>query len=553
MVRRASVDSGEAHAHARRDLPQVFILTRTVASRELVAHRCARAAEAGVTTGMDLAHARSLLPSRLNAHVEPHRPERDAMALHALAVRLCKFSPLVAPDPPDGLVLDITGVAHLFGGELLLLRQIARFLHSRGFVARISAASTIGCAWAMARHADQAFSSVLPGGERDALTRLPTCALRIDDTLSHALAEIGITTIGDVLRLPPASLAARFDPALLRRLSQALGRAPETIEPVRPRPPARAGLMFDGHTDAWEAVHEAARTLLHELCDVLAEQERGVRQLDVTLQRPKPATNPHAGVEASDLARHAVPPDVQIMLSHPNRSAAHLWSLLRPRLERIDLAGGVEGVVLSASRTGRLRHEQQVSDGLGGQEPTFNKAAWGELIDTLSSRLGIDRVVYKESVASHLPERTVRVCPAVRGVAISTRHERPTPRVQQDAVPRGDRPTRLFARPERVEVLAVAPDGPLASVAWRGRRWSVLHCAGPERLEQEWWRWQPLTDTKKPSRTKTSKPTPRQIQIAPPARDYFRVQLENGHWVWMFRHINADGASLCWFVHGVWA
>lgn len=549
MVRRACVDLGEGHANARRDLPQAIILTRTVASRELVAHRCARAAEAGVTTGMDLAHARSLLPSRLNAHVEPHRPERDAMALHALAVRLCKFSPLVAPDPPDGLVLDITGVAHLFGGELLLLRRIAKFLHMRGFAARVAVASTIGCAWAMARYAEQPFASVLPGGERDALTRLPTRALRIDDALTHALAEIGIATLGDVLRLPPASLASRFDPALLRRLSQALGRAPETLEPVRPRPPARAGLMFDGHTDAWEAVHEAARTLLHELCDVLAEQERGVRQLDVTLQRPKPATNPHAGVQASDLARHAVPPDVQIMLSHPNRSAAHLWSLLRPRLERIDLAGGVEGVVLLASRTGRLRHEQQVSDGLGGQEPTFNKAAWGELIDTLSSRLGVDRVVYKESVASHLPERTVRVCPAVRGVATSTRHEKQPPRVQQDAVPRGDRPTRLFARPERAEVLAVAPDGPLASVAWRGRRWSVLHCAGPERLEQEWWRWQPLTDTKKTSRTKAT----RQIQIAPPARDYFRVQLENGHWVWMFRHINADGASLCWFVHGVWA
>lgn len=493
-----------------------MLLTRAVASREVVAGCCGAAARAGVREGMDLAQARSLLPAGVTPRVEEHRAERDAEMLRSLARWALRYSPMVAADGADGLLIDATGTERLHRGEPRLVRAVAAGMERLGLSARVASAGTFGCAWALARHGEHALAMAGSGREREALSPLPVAALRVDDVTVRGLEEIGITTVGQVLDLPRASLASRFDDQLLRRVRQALGEEEEAINPVRPEPPTRAGIVFDGPTDRPESVEAAAREVLEELAAGLARRERGVRRLDIELARPR-----------------AEPTRVRIDLSRPSRSVKHLWSLLRSRLERVDLGEGVEGVALTATRTGRLRHEQAASAALGAEEERASGTAWGELVDTLVSRLGAERVLRAELVESHLPERAARERSVMEA---DPSRGRGVPA----AYATGDRPTVLFARPEAASAMALTPDGPVMSLSWRGTRLGVLACAGPERIGQEWWRWdpplEPEIDTK------------RRPRLAPPERDYFRVQVEGGRWLWVFRHVGTGR----WFVHGEW-
>lgn len=532
--------------------PFVVLLTRTIASRELVERRCERAINLGVREGMDLAQARSLLPSHLRLHHEEHRSDRDAEALHALACWALRVSPIVAPDPPDGLLIDITGTPALRRGEAWTIRTLAARLRARGFESRIAAASTFGTAWALARHGDHGLSRVAPDREREALEDLPIAALRVGEATQQGFREIGIRSVGEVMRLPRASLAARFDAELLHRLQQALGEIGEAIEPVRPPPPIVSELKFDGPTDHWESVEAAVRRVLEQLVTQLTSRERGVRRLDLDLIRPR-----------------AAPTRVKITLSRPSRSGKHLWSLVRNRLERVDLSEGCEGVVLHATKTARLRHAQLGSFELGANPGDVSGHAWGEMVDTLVGRLGADQVVRLEPVESHLPERAIRVR--------SVLEEEPRARTNGSArATNADRPTTLFARPEPADAMALTPDGPLLSLGWRGRRWNVITCRGPERLGPEWWRWgcegditkhgaglgrrgeekgQHKERVKGEMREDMPAPAARERRRArgrappPPDRDYFAVQTEEGRWLWVCRQCETGA----WFVHGEWS
>ena len=245
-------------------------------------------------------------------------------------------------------------------------------------------------------------------------------------------------------------------------------------------------------------------------------QEKGVRRLELELRRPD------APAETTTLT-----------LSRSSRSIRHLWTLLRSRLERIDLRAGVEGVVLHAARTARLRHEQMNSLALGGSANKVSQAAWGELVDNLTDRLGPARVLCIDAAESHLPECAWKERPALED----------PPRFRSAVTP-ADRPSRLYPRPEPAEAIALTPDGPVFDLSWRSRRWRVLACAGPERLGPEWWRWSRPSHVADPrsQRTRTSRPMP-------PDRDYFALQLETGLWVWACRQLRTRR----WFVHGEWS
>ena len=518
--RRSARETLDGPGDRARRRHEMVVLTRPVASRELVSRRCELAAMAGVAEGMDLAHARTLLPNGVVLRVEPHRPDRDAAALHALACWAVRFSPLVAPDPPDGLLIDITGTERVHGGEARLIRSVGGKIRRLGFSVRVAAAATFGCAWGVARFGTHALSRTPSGREREAISGLPLAALRLDEATILTLNEIGIACVGDLLALPRSSLASRFGEATVRRVHQALGSGAERIEPVRPAPPLRCGLIFDGPTDHWESIETAVRRTVEEMTTHLARRERGVRQLDLHLLRPR-----------------AAPTIIQLTLSRPSRALPHLWSLTRSRLERIDLTDGVEGVSLTATQTARLRHQQSGSSALGAGEDHVAETAWGELIDTLVSRLGADGVLRMEPVESHLPEQAFRERFAME----------PLPRAPIASVTPNDRPTILFPRPEPAEAMALTPDGPLVCLGWRGRSWKVLRCCGPERIGQEWWRWEP---PESPDGIAT--PCARRggaRRGVPPDRDYFSVQTENGRLLWIFRHVETSR----WFVHGEWS
>lgn len=450
---------------------------------------------------MTAAHARALLTSSL-VHVEARREVREARALTALARHALHLSPWPAPDPPDGLLLDITGCAHLFGGEWGLGRAALASMSRLGFDARAAIASTFGCAWALARFGDSRLKIIAPGGEREALEPLPPRALRIDSETEAALADLGIERVSDLLELPRGDLASRYGERLLLSVDRALGSALEIISPVRPAEDRRVERAFAGPATQLEGIMAAAQETLRELCAMLERQDRGVRALEARFVR----------VDAEAI-------DLRLTLSRSTRDARHIWSLLAPRIERINLGYGVELISLCASQSARLAHQQgSIAAVRSDREPSGGETQRlvGELIDTLVNRLGGRRVLRVEPVASHQPERAFR----------RLRASEPISRADPTGGGWKDRPSILFDHPEPAGVVAMSPDGPIARIEWRGRALAVRRCIGPERVSPEWWR-----------------------EGASETRDWFAVEDEAGRWLWILR----ENRSRAWFVHGVWA
>jgi protein ImuB len=472
----------------------------------------------GAAVGMDSAHARALI--RGHVLIAPHRPDQDADALRALAAWCNRFSPTVGLDSPDGLVLDLTGTQRLYRGEDRVLAMLQRAMRRLGLRARIAIAPTWSCAWAVARYGiaqrtaaargegglSTGSSWMVPAGrEREWLAPLPLESLRAQGPVVDALHELGICCVGDLMRLPRSSLPSRFGDELLLSLDRALGQAVEIIEPVRPQPPLRIERVFDGPTTQLEAVESCTHELLGHLSELLAQRERGVRRLEAFLHR----TNRAAAV------------CVNITLCRPSRDVKHVWSLLRPHIERADMGEGVEGITLVAAKTGIIRHEQAI---VGGRpEAARAEQAMGALADTLISRLGADSVLRMLPAESHAPEAAMRMVSVVR-------HEE----AGEVRVCTSPRPSRLYERPEPANVMYLCPDGPVHALRWREESWSVVSCVGPERIAGRWWRSQP----EDPART----------------RDYYRVNAAPPtggppRWLWLF----SDWTTASWYVQGEWA
>lgn len=235
----------------------VVVLIRTVASRQMVMRCCARAAASGVRIGMTLAHAKALIKSD-RLIVGEFTPARDRAMLGRLAEWATRFSPAVAVDvsgageaeskesegcggpSSDGLIFDIAGCEHLFGGEQAMLRAVVRAVERRGFLVRGAIAPTFGAAWGLARYGRDPAAVVGSSALRAALESLPVAALRVEAKTAAQLAEVGVRTIGELLAIPRRTLPARFGAQLMLRIDQCFGQAVESIEPVRPRQIGRA-------------------------------------------------------------------------------------------------------------------------------------------------------------------------------------------------------------------------------------------------------------------------------------------------------------------------
>ncbi len=496
-----------------------ILLVATVSQRRAVAACCDRATREGVSPGMTLAHALALLPSH-GIHIEDHDPARDHASLVRLAMWAHRFSPVAAPDPPDGLLIDITGCERAFKGEGRLLRRALADAQWLGFTARGAIAPTFGSAWALARFADRIETQrgviIDAPRARDALAPLPLAALRISRETADTLCELGAETIGQVMGLPRSSLPARFGAELLHRLDQALGEAMERIEPVRPVPPPSVERIFEGATTRPDAIEACVCQLIDELAALLATRESGARALTLELGRVD-----------------SVPVEICIALSRPCRDARHLWALLRPPLERANLGYGIERVTLTATRIGRVRHAQveRWRDGGASSVPAARAEA-AALVDLLSNRLGPDRVTRIEARTTHIPERVTRHRPAMHGDDT----ERAKPAGEDITHRPFCHPSMLFDRPEPAEALAIVPDSPPSRLRWRGRELAITAGQGPERIEPEWWLARDGNGT-------------RGSGVSGAARDYYRVRDESGVWLWVYREVETTR----WFVHGMWA
>jgi protein ImuB len=467
-----------------------------------------------------LADARAMLPA---LQVEPAAPAADLRLLEELAAWCERYTPHVALDrshaPAAGgaLWLDITGCAHLFGGEAELRADLCARLRRQGLTAAAAIADCPGAAWALARFGAPERAIVLPDGAGVALARLPVAALRLDPELVAMLERLGLARIESLYPLPRRALTARFGEVLLTRLDQALGRVAEPISPRPPLPAHRAELVFAEPLIEARSLAALTGRLLAQLCAGLELAGLGARRLTLALYR----------VDASLVG-------VGIGTSRPCRDRRQLERLFAEKLERIDLGFGIERAILAADVVEPLRPEPIAwrQMGAGDLDQARDLAP---LVDRLSNRLGGRAISQLVPQASHLPERAQRRVPALLD-AIGPGRPLPFPeRRRQGDVP--SRPLRLLARPEPIEAVAPLPDEPPVLFRWRRAVHRVARVRGPERLAPEWWR------------------TP---EVDPNAltRDYFAVEDTEGGRFWLFREgLYLTGAATLprWYLHGLFA
>lgn len=501
-----------------------LMLTRRVASREVIEACCARGVRAGVRKGMDLAQARAMIGRGWQVWHEPARPRRDAGSLRSLAAWSLRFSPCVMPlqtRGDHGLALDASGMGRVYRDESELLQRATNAYSRLGFANRACVAPTLACAWALARFGDANRAIVPHGSVRDALGPLPLECLDADPSSLESLRGVGVTHVRELLAISRRELLARYPVSLLEGLDRALGRAAEPpIDPVRPFQPIVGEFVFDGPTDRPEALWAGASIALDRLLSALAAHQRAVRTLAVRVLRPD---GPADGFD--------------IPFASASDRREHIARMLRTRLERVDLSRSVDGLRLRASRTAPLRHQQSIASGpagnwIDGASDARGEGNAGELLDALVARLGRERVLRARLRWSHLPERVITFESVLDQSDDRSLDEQPRgqPGTDHDLEFRlggMTRPTILLAAPQPVRVVALHPDGPVARITWQGREHAILACLGPERIAAEWWRWA-------------------QDRPAPADRDYFRVQLDDGRWLLACR------AGERWVVQGVW-
>jgi protein ImuB len=414
-------------------------------------------------------------------------------------------------------VLDITGCAHLFGGESALARGLLVRLAAQGLHARAAIADTVGCAVAITRHG--AVVLVPPKAMREALLPLPVAALRLPSETVEALAELGLKRIGDLIDLPRAPLAARFGEFLVRRLDQALGREDEPIAPRLPVPAYVAEQRFPDPIALERDVLGTIGRLAERLGAAMAQRQEGARLLQVALFR---TDHKVYRIEAGTAA--------------PVRDAAQLARLFADRLAAIgdacDPGFGFDLVRLAALDVERSEPVQTAF----GQGGSGDADEFFHLIDRLGARFGLNRVVQLIAQDTHIPEFAALSVPASRGRKTAYRAQSELPSScpassdPQDTLALS-RPIRLFGRPEPVEAIAQVPDGPPARFRWRRVLHEVAATEGPERIAMEWWRdadGQALT------------------------RDYFRVESREGLRVWLYREgLYRETGTPRWFLHGI--
>ena len=476
-------------------LDRPLVTAERQGQRMVLAAVCPLARSLGLRPEMALTQARALVPG---LDIRPAEPEADKAVLVRLALFAARrWTPFVAVEGPDGLWLDISGCAHLFGGERRLCERILRTCHRAGFSVRIAVAGTTGAAHALARFGVEEITLCPAGEEGEAIAALPPQALRVDDEAANACRRFGIDTIGELAAIPRGPLARRFGNALLTRLDQALGRTAETFDPIVPHESPKAILRFLEPIFSAEAIEQVIGDLAVMLARTLEQQGLGARRVMLACDR----------VDGDEQR-------IAAGLVSATRDAAHLASLLRMKIEGIEPGFGIEAMRLIVTRSEPLPARQAASL---EEDP---EAELSPLIDRIASRIGVHRVFQMSSVESDVPERSIRHS-APLAPTIGWPREWP-------------RPVRLLVRPERVDkVIAELPDQPPLRFSWRDETHRIRKADGPERIYGEWWKHSNEADS---------------------VRDYFQVEDESGARFWLFRRGDGEDprtGDLSWYIHGV--
>ena len=496
----------------------------TDAPRIIALNPAARAS--GLAVGETLADARARIGF---LQVRIWEPAADAKALASLAQWATRYTPSVAlyknENGADGLFLDVTGATHLLGGEKPLLLDLAQRLEAFGLPVRLALAETAGTAWAVSHYARAPLTIVPTGGERDALSPLPIEGLRLASETTLILRRLGFKRIGALIDKPRAPFAARFEKELLLRTDRALGRAPEPLRFLAPPPVYVETRSLLEPISTEDAILAVATRLMQALVPKLEADGVGARNLRLSLYRVD------GGMQRLDVG-----------CTLPTQSPEHVTRLIRLRLERLsrqlEAGFGFETVSLAVTVAEKIDQRQHAL--ATASDETERERRCIALVDALRQRLGPESVSRLAPIASHWPERSEQRIKQRNDERAKERDEKkPRGATESEAsgtwAPQGAslRPPLLFPRAEPADVIALMPDGLPQLIRWRGKRLTIAHAEGPERIAPEWWR------------AREQRPT----------RDYYLVEDSEGRRLWLYREgiPGRETVTPRWFVHGLFA
>jgi protein ImuB len=496
------------------------------------------AAREGLRAGLRLADARAVLPGLLTRVAEP---ELDRRCLEKLATAAGRYGPNRNTEGANGLWIDITGVAHLFGGEMGLADDLGQRFKKAGFTVLLGIADTPGAAFVLARHAapssPNGFAIAPMDGCRTALAGCPVEGLRLDDSTVILLKRLGLRRIGQLYGLPRTALARRFRDlkgkaardtgrarqredlaaSVIMRLDQALGAASDLRVPLAEAPRRIVRQTYPEGLISHDGIVSAIIMLAKTLSADLGSRNEGARRVRLSLFR----------VDNSVA-------EIVIGTSQPSREAGHMIRLLGEKLSDFDAGFGVDMMALAALDTEPLASGQSHLEGRTAEAHAIETA---RLIDRLTNRLDAASVFRLQPLPSHIPERAQKRVPADTPIEAAGHGPQ-----------RANRPAFLLQRPEQIDVIADVPDGPPARFHWRRISRRVVRASGPERIAPEWWRTIGIS----PATLARSK--------ARRVRDYYEIEDEFGGRYWVFRAglYRSDGEEdgdreqpPTWFLHGM--
>ena len=445
--------------------------------------------------------------------------QSDAKALMALAAWMVRFSPLVALDGDDGLILETTGCDHLFGGEAAMAAELSLHLNRAGYGHRLAFAGTRGAAYALTHApADEGMHAILPSGEEQAgLADLPVSALRLTDSTVILLRRFGLTRIGQLYPIDRKALARRFNSrdaaeAVGLRLDQALGLRAEPFRSFRPPPDHVVRLPCPEPLTQGKGIQAGLERLCGMLCAALTAGGVGAQSFVLRAFR--------SDGEVSSLRVNA---------ALPVRAPEHIVRLFGEKTDRVDPGFGIDLLLLEAFRAGPMdAGSRPLSGDLAPMDTDMSALAL--LADRINARLGEGSVTVTVPVARYSPDLAEETAAFAGAIPAGT----PSP-----AGDDGLRPIRMLQWPERVDVIAEVPDGPPLRFVWRRIARRVVRADGPERIAPEWWTYLPSISGR-PPRT----------------RDYYRVEDAEGRRYWVFReglYGDGRGGAPEWFVQGLFA
>ncbi len=473
-----------------KDVPFVFVAPER--NRMVITAANLLAEAQGVYRGMAAADAKAITS---DLQLLDHIPGKEAKLLRQLGLWCIRYTPIVAIDLPNGLMLDISGCAHLWGSERDYLKEIVYKLRASGYDVRAAIAATPGTAWAVARFGKK--TPIIPaGGQVEALLNLPPAALRLDALVLEKLQKLGFNSIKSFMQIPRSVLRRRFGEGLLFKLAQAMGLEEEALIPLVPPIPYTERLPCLEPVRTKRAIEIAIQKLLETLCLRLQNEGKGIRKAILKCYR----------IDGKMV-------QVGISTNRGSHSVSHLCKLFELQVSKIEPDLGIELFLLE---TPKVEDINPIQEKLWAGKPGLQDTSLAELLDKLAGKIG-PNAIHRYLPAEHnWPERSIK-----QAASLS---ETPVTKWRTDRL----RPPLLLRRPEAIEVMALLPDYPPKVFTYKGKRHVVEKADGPERIEREWWLDQGEH------------------------RDYYAVEDTDGQRYWLFRSGHYDAAPQ-WYLHGFFA